>query len=69
MYLPAFFLSEDIAKPMIFRLLILLKLLLFIPPRAIKFVMNLRVIKLNLVTPKNPFFNLYFVSKILDRKI
>ena len=69
MYLPAFFLSSDIAQPSILSRLNSLKFFWFIPPNAITFFDKFRVNKLNLVVPRNPFLNLLDVSKILDKII
>ena len=69
MYLPAFFLSSDIAQPLTLRSLNSLKFFWFIPPKAIIFFDKFRVNKLNLVVPKNPFLNLLDVLKILDKRI
>ena len=66
MYLPAFFLSLRIAHPLILRILINLKLLSFIPPKAMNFFLKYLVSRLNLIVPKCPFLNLFDVSKILD---
>ena len=69
MYLPAFFLSPDIAQPWILSRLNNLKFFSFIPPKATNLLEKFRLNKLNLVVPRNPFLNLLDVLKILDKII
>ena len=67
--MPAFFLSDAIAIPEIFRSFIWEKFFCLMPPKAIKLVEKPRESKLNFILPKKPFLYLYFVLNTLDKKI